>query len=435
VRAVTGSLALAAAAGPLDAVVTVPGSKSIANRALVCAALADGDSRLRGVPGGDDTVAMVRCLQALGVGASLDGDDAVVAGSGGRLADGPIVLDAALAGTTSRFVTALAALATGPVTVDGAPPLRRRPMAPLHDALAALGVGVRAGDGAGHLPVTITGPLTRGGRVTVPGDISSQYLTALMLIGPLLAGGMGVTLSTTLVSRPYLALTAQVMASFGMAGVVVDERRIVVPAGRYRGIDLDIEPDASSASYPLAMAAVVGGRMQVSGLRRGSAQGDVAFADLLGRMGCTVTDDEGGLVVERDPAIALRGIDVDMADISDLVPTVAAVAVTAASPTTISGVGFIRGKESDRLGDLAAELGRTGALVTVRPDGLRIDPRPGGVGELRGATLATHHDHRLAMAFGVLAAAVPGITVADPEVVSKSWPSFWAARAAVLSTS
>ncbi|MET0578285.1 MAG: 3-phosphoshikimate 1-carboxyvinyltransferase [Ilumatobacteraceae bacterium] len=426
---------MATATGPLDAVVTVPGSKSIANRALVCAALADGDSRLRGVPGGDDTVAMVRCLQALGVGVSLEADDAVVAGSGGRLADGPIDLDAALAGTTSRFVTALAALATGPVTVDGAPPLRRRPMGPLHDALTALGVGVRADDGAGRLPVTITGPLTRGGTVTVPGDISSQYLTALMLIGPRLEGGLHVRLSTTLVSRPYIELTAQVMASFGVDDVTVDAADIVVPAGRYLGTDLEIEPDASSASYPLAMAAVVGGSVRVSGLRRDSAQGDAAFADLLGRMGCTVTDRPDGLAVERDPAVALRGIDVDMADISDLVPTLAAVAVTAASPTTISGVGFIRGKESDRLGDLAAELGRTGALVTVEPDGLRVDPLPGGVADLHGATLATHHDHRLAMAFGVLATVVPGIAVADPDVVSKSWPSFWATRSALIDAS
>ncbi|MET0459364.1 MAG: 3-phosphoshikimate 1-carboxyvinyltransferase [Ilumatobacteraceae bacterium] len=426
---------LATATGPLDAVVTVPGSKSIANRALVCAALADGDSRLRGMPGGDDTVAMVRCLQALGVGVSMDGDDAAVAGTGGRLAEGPIELDAALAGTTSRFVTALAALASGPVTVDGAPPLRRRPMAPLHDALTALGVHVHTEDGSGRLPVTIRGPLTLGGAVAVPGDISSQYLTALMLIAPLLEGGLRLRLTTPLVSRPYVELTAGVMATFGVADVAVDAGAIIVPVGRYGGTDLDIEPDASSASYPLAMAAVTGGRVGVSGLHRGSSQGDAVFADLLGRMGCAVTDEPGGLVVERDPSIPLHGIDVDMADISDLVPTLAAVAVTASSPTTISGVGFIRGKESDRLGDLAAELGRTGALVTVEPDGLRVDPLPGGVADLHGATLATHHDHRLAMAFGVLATVVPGIAVADPDVVSKSWPSFWATRSALIDAS
>ena len=424
----TELLRLAPATRPLDAVVHVPGSKSIANRALVCAALAEGDSRLRGVPGGDDTVAMVRGLQALGVGLSLDGDEALVAGTGGRLGAGPITVDAGLAGTTSRFLTAVAALATGPVTVDGAPPLRTRPMGPLHDALTALGAAVHPGDGPGRLPVTITGPLGRGGAVTLRGDVSSQYLTALMMIGPLLDGGLRLHLSSALVSVPYVELTAHVMAAFGVGAVDVADAMIDVPSGRYRSTTLTVEPDASSASYPLAMAAVAGGRVQVPGLRRRSLQGDAEFADLLGQMGCSVDDDAAGIIVRRDPAVRLHGIDVDMADMSDLVPTLAAVAATAASPTTIRGVGFIRAKESDRLGDLAAELAKTGARVTVLHDGLRIAPAP----ELHEAVLATHHDHRLAMAFGVLGAAVPGIVVADPDVVSKSWPDFWTTRTAIL---
>ena len=370
----TELLRLATATGPLDAVVTVAGSKSIANRALVCAALADGESRLHHVPGGDDTVAMVRCLRALGAGVDVDGDEAWITGTGGRLAAGAIRLDAALAGTTSRFVTAVAALAPGPVTIDGAAPLRGRPMGPLHDALAALGAGVHPGDGPGRLPVTVTGPLARGGTVTLRGDVSSQYLTALMLIGPLLEGGLRLQLSTPLVSAPYVELTAHVMAAFGADAVDVGDGQIHVPAGGYQPAALTIEPDASSASYPLAMAAVAGGRVQVPGLRRDSAQGDAAFADLLAAMGCTVTDDEAGLVVERDAATPLHGIDVDMAGTSDLVPTLTAVAVTASSPTTITGVGFIRAKESDRLGDLATELAKTGARVAVLPR--RVAHRP-----------------------------------------------------------
>lgn len=416
---------LPTAAGPLDAVVTVPGSKSIANRALVCAALGERDSLLRGLPDGDDTLAMVECLRALGADISVDDGDATVAGTGGRLASGPIQLDARLAGTTSRFVTAVAALAGGPVTIDGAPPLRRRPMGALHDALASLGAVVH---GAGRLPATVTGPVTTGGTVTLRGDVSSQFLTALMLIGPLLDGGLRLHLSTALVSVPYVELTAGVMASFGVADVDVGAEEIGVPMGRYSGIEYAIEPDASSASYPLAMAAVAGGRVQVSGLRRRSMQGDIAFADILGAMGCTVSDHNDGLLVERDPAVPLRGVDVDMADTSDLVPTLAAVAVTASTPTTITGVGFITAKESDRLGDLATELSKTGARMTVRSDGLRIDP----VSMLHGASLATHHDHRLAMAFGVLGTVVAGIEVQDSDVVSKSWPDFWSVRAAVL---
>jgi 3-phosphoshikimate 1-carboxyvinyltransferase len=405
-------------------VVTVPGSKSIANRALVCAALADGTSALRGLPPGDDSQALVRCLAALGVEVTIEGDTATVGGTGGRLRSGPISLDAKLAGTTSRFVTAVAALADGPVTVDGAPALRRRPMGPLHDALSRLGAVVESDGG---LPVTVRGPLRAGGTVEVPGDVSSQFLTALMLIGPMLDGGVRLIPTTPLVSAPYLSITAEVMAAFGVAGVVVGEEHIDVPAGRYVASTLDIEPDASSASYPLAMAAVAGGRVEVTGLHRHSLQGDAAFVDLLAGMGCTVGDGRTGVSLERDSQVPLHGIDVDMSGTSDLVPTLAVVAATASTPTIIRGVGFIRRKESDRLGDLAVELGKTGSRVSVDADGLRIEP-----GALHGADLASHDDHRLAMAFGVLATVVEGISVDDPGVVSKSWPGYWAVRESII---
>ena len=414
---------LRAATGPLDATVEVPGSKSIANRALVCAALADGESELVGIPLGDDTRAMTECLTRLGVVVSAANDRALVTGTGGRLAAGAVRLDAGLAGTTSRFVTAMATLAPGPVTVDGDPPLRRRPMGPLHDALLALGADVRAQGGTGHLPVTVTGPLRHGGKVELSGDVSSQFLTALMLIGPLLEGGLEIALSTPLVSVPYVELTARVMAAFAVEGVDVGGDRVVVPAGRYRGAGFAIEPDASSASYPLAMAAVAGGRVRVPGLTVKSAQADVRFAGLLGAMGCRVGESSTALDVTRDPQSPLRGIDVDLRDNSDLVPTLAVVAATAATETRIRGVGFIRAKESDRLGDLAAELARTGATVGVEDDGLVIGP-----GRLHGARLDPHDDHRLAMAFGVLGTVVDGVEVTDPGVVSKSWPEFWTVR-------
>ena len=275
--------------------------------------------------------------------------------------------------------------------------------------------------------MTLRGPLRHGGTVDLPGDVSSQFLTALMLIGPLLEGGLRLHPTTPLVSAPYLAVTAEVMARFGVTGVSVGEDRVDVPEGRYTGAVVDIEPDASSASYPLAMAAVAGGRVEVTGLHRHSLQGDAVFVDLLAGMGCTVGDGRSGLAVERDPAVPLRGIDVDMAGISDLVPTLAVVAATASTTTTIAGVGFIREKESDRLGDLAAELAKAGAHVAVEADGLHIEP-----GDLHGASLATHDDHRLAMAFGVLATAVEGIAVDDPDVVRKSWPGFWSVRETII---
>jgi 3-phosphoshikimate 1-carboxyvinyltransferase len=401
----------------LDAFVDVPGSKSVANRALICAALADGVSTLHNLPDGDDTEAMLDCLARLGVEADRSGTSPVLHGTGGALPPGPIELPARLAGTTSRFVTALAALGVGPYVIDGGPPLRARPMAPLHLALAALGATV-ASKVSGHLPVTVRGPLTGGRAVEVPGDISSQFLTALMLIGPYIPGGLHVEVTAPLVSRPYLEITRSVMADFGHHDVALGDQLITVAAGQYIARDYTIEPDASSASYPLAAAAVCGGRVEVRNLTKASVQGDAAFCDVLARMGCTATRDGHATVIESGGH--LRGIDIDMVDLSDLVPTLAAVALFAETPTRVRGVGFIRAKESDRLGDLCAELRRLGARATETDDGLTIEPSP-----LHGATLSTHHDHRLAMAFGLVGLRVDGVQVDDADVVSKSWPGYW----------
>lgn len=417
--------------GPVIAEVRVPPSKSIGNRALICAALADGESEIIGIAPGDDTVAMIDCLQRLGIEitvAERDGTSvASVEGTGGQLRSGPIDLDAGLAGTTSRFVTALASLGSGPYTIDGHPPLRERPMAPLHDSLAALGVKVEAGQRWGHLPVTISGPPRGADAIVMPGDVSSQYVTALMLIGPYMPGGIKLGLSTRLVSRPYIDLTRTVMSAFGVGHVDVAARHVFVGLGEYEPTSFDVEPDASSASYPLGAAAMVGGAVKIAGLGSDSAQGDARFVELLTMMGCTTTVGNRDTVVMRRRDEPLRGIDVDMADMSDLVPTVAVLATRAVTPTRITGVGFIRRKESDRLADLAAELTSTGADVTVEDDGLLIRPTD----LLHPARLETHHDHRLAMAFGLLGLAVDGVEIVDPDVVAKSWPGFWDALAAI----
>ena len=404
---------------PLDAVVTVPGSKSIANRALVCAALAEGETTLRDVPDGDDTEAMLDCLRLLGLEVERGESTVVVAGGRSRFRKGPLTLPTRLAGTTSRFVTALAALGPGPYTIDGAPPLRRRPMAPLHEALASMGVTVQAREAQGHLPVTVHGPVDVSlDEVSLRGDISSQYLTALMLIAPYFPNGVRFVLTTPLVSRPYVRITAAVMASFGVPGVELGDRIITVPAGSYSARDYTVEPDASSASYPLAAAAICGGTVRVPGLTHQSLQGDAAFCHVLARMGCTVRQDETGTTVSRTGA--LKGIEIDMVDLSDLVPTLAAVGAFAEGATDVHGVGFIRNKESDRLTDLCSELRRAGIDATDNRDGLVVrQSRP------HTATLATHHDHRLAMAFALVGLGASGIIVEDPDVVSKSWPDFW----------
>jgi 3-phosphoshikimate 1-carboxyvinyltransferase len=406
---------------PVDAVVAVPGSKSIANRALVCAAQAPGTSELSNVPDGDDTAAMLAGLAAMGAAIVAESGRVRVGGIGDLHRIGNVDVHAALAGTTSRFLTALAALGHDPVTIDGSPALRRRPFGPLHDALVQLGVRVVPGESWGHLPVTIQGPPVAG-AVSIPGDVSSQYITALMLIGPSLPDGLRLELTSTLVSRPYVEMTAAVMEAFGIEGVDVGRTHVHVTPHRYATTRFDVEPDASSASYPLAVAAVRTGRVEIGGLGDRSLQGDARFADLLGAMGCTVERRADATIVSRTAGTNLRGIEVDMADVSDLVPTVAAVAMFADTPTRISGVGFIRGKESDRIGDLARELGALGGAVQETDDGLFVHPSRD---RLHGGLVATHHDHRLAMAFGVVGTVVAGIDVDDPDVVTKSWPGFW----------
>ena len=404
---------------PIDAVVEVPGSKSIANRALVCAALAEGESVLRGVPGGDDTEAMLDCLKVLGLDFEREDSDVRITGGLGSFRRGPLTLHCRLAGTTSRFITALAALGPGPYTIDGLPPLRARPMAPLHDAMVAMGVRVHSAEGHGTLPVSVHGPLDPSvDEVSLRGDISSQYLTALMLIAPYLPNGLRFVLTTPLVSRPYVHITAAVMASFGVPGVELGDRIITVPPGRYQPCDYTVEPDASSASYPLAAAAICGGTVRVPGLTAASVQGDAGFCHVLERMGCEVTqDDMGTTVTRRGP---LHGIEINMVDLSDLVPTLAAVAVFADGPVLIHGVGFIRNKESDRLSDLCNELRKAGIDATDDADGLVVRP-----GAPHTATLSTHHDHRLAMSFALVGLGASGIIIEDPDVVSKSWPHFW----------
>jgi len=255
----------------------------------------------------------------------------------------------------------------------------------------------------------------------MPGDVSSQYITAMMLIAPYVPGGLKLWLSTGLVSRPYLEITRTVMDAFGVSDVEIHDRHVSVGRGEYFPSEFRVEPDASSASYPLAAAAMVGGAVSVHGLGSSSTQGDARFVEVLESMGCLTTVGASDTVVMRRRDMPLRGIDIDMSDISDLVPTMAVVATQAVTPTRITGVGFIRAKESDRLGDLAHELRKTGAEVSVEEDGLLIQPTD----LLKGARLETHHDHRLAMAFGLLGLVVDGVEVADPEVVSKSWPSFW----------
>jgi 3-phosphoshikimate 1-carboxyvinyltransferase len=412
--------AVAIKSGALDAVATVPGSKSIAHRALVCAALARGDSTIKGLPDGDDTQAMLQALMMLGTSISLNGADARVEGSIDLECMDAITVDANLAGTTARFLTAIGALRRSPITVTGNASLRSRPMKDLHLALEQLGASVSWQNEKYCLPVTVQRGESYSHSVQVAADTSSQFVTSLMLIAPMFEHGLTIELTGDVISLPYIAMSASVMKSFGANVRISDNRIIVIDGGGYVGCQFAVEPDASSASYPLAAAAVLGGRVRVEGMRTDMLQGDGRFVDVLRRMGCDISEDNTGITVGRDANKSLQGVDIDMSEISDLVPTLAIVAMFAKTPTRIRNVGFIRNKESDRIGDLAREMRGLGANVVEYEDGLEISPQG-----LHGGTCDTHHDHRIAMAFGVAGLKLPGVIIDQPNVVSKSWPQFW----------
>ena len=399
--------------------VSVPGSKSIANRALICAALARSESVISNCAPGDDTEAMIDALQILGVGIERNADKVRVSGTLNLEATHELQLNAKLAGTTSRFLTALCSLRAGTTTIDGDATLRMRPMLDLHNALGDLGARVSPVNNDGYLPVRVCRGDQWQAKVAVSATMSSQFTSGLMMIAPQLPSGLEIVLSQEVVSRGYIEMTVGVMRAFGV-NTDFSGNQIWVSPGEYQGTNFTVEPDASSASYPLGAVAISGGSVTIEGLSRNSLQGDVEFVDLLARMGCDVSESHEGLQLSRQKERPLRGIEVDMSQISDCVPTLAVVAMFAETPTQISGVGFIRTKESDRIGDLIGELRKLGANISETHDGMVIAPA-----SLHGASLETHHDHRLAMAFALIQREVDGVVINNPEVVSKSWPNYF----------
>ncbi|MDP4980405.1 MAG: 3-phosphoshikimate 1-carboxyvinyltransferase [Ilumatobacteraceae bacterium] len=399
--------------------VSVPGSKSIANRALICAALARSESVISNCAPGDDTEAMIDALKILGVGIERNADKVRVSGTLNLEATHELQLNAKLAGTTSRFLTALCSLRAGTTTIDGDATLRMRPMLDLHNALGDLGARVSPVNNDGYLPVRVCRGDQWKAKVAVSATMSSQFTSGLMMIAPRLPSGLEIVLSQEVVSRGYIEMTVGVMRAFGV-NTDFSGNQIWVSPGEYQGTNFTVEPDASSASYPLGAVAISGGSVTIEGLSRNSLQGDVEFVDLLARMGCDVSESHEGLKLSRQKERPLRGIEVDMSQISDCVPTLAVVAMFAETPTQISGVGFIRTKESDRIGDLISELRKLGANISETHDGMVIAPA-----SLHGASLETHHDHRLAMAFALIQREVDGVVINNPEVVSKSWPNYF----------
>jgi 3-phosphoshikimate 1-carboxyvinyltransferase len=404
---------------PVTGRIRPPGSKSLTNRALVIAALADGTSELHGVLDSRDTQVMVESLRRLGLAVDQDLNRKTlrITGCAGRLPVREADLYLENSGTSIRFLAAMCALGEGRYRLDGNPRMRQRPIADLLAALNQLGAQTHCELGTECPPVIIEARGLAGGVATVETSVSSQFLSALLMAVPGARGPVEVRLSGTPVSEPYIDMTLGVMARFG---VVVDTSRAGsyrIQPEVYRGGVYQIEPDASAASYFFAAAAITGGEVTVDGLSQYALQGDVHFVDVLEKMGCQVTWGADSVTLRGGP---LRGIDVDMNAISDTAQTLACVAVFADGPTNIRHVDHMRLKETDRVAAVVTELRRLGQTVEERPDGMRIHPAT-----IHPATIETYDDHRMAMSFALIGLKTPGIRIANPECTAKTYPEYF----------
>ena len=401
---------------PIDAVVSVPGSKSLSNRALVVSSLAQGKSRLSNVLHSDDTRYMLSHLRTLGVALQTSEDQVEVEGRGGEFSPVQTSMFCGNAGTTVRFLTALCALVPGAQVVTGDERMQTRPIRDLVDALVALGVDIAAVTGCP--PVTARTGIVRGGAVRVRANLSSQYLSALLMVAPYAQQPVTLEVAGDLVSETYVELTLDVMAAFGVAVERPHPQRFQIPQQRYQGRHFAIEGDATSAGYWWALAALTASRVTVNNVQLSSHQGDLEFLHILERMGCTIIRQQG-VTVQGPDRLTSSGV-VDMNRLPDGVMTLAVLSALARGETRIVNVANLRIKESNRLAALVTELRRIGIAAEELPDGLRIQG-----GAPHGADIETYADHRMAMAFAILGARVPGIRIGTPECVSKSYPTFF----------
>jgi 3-phosphoshikimate 1-carboxyvinyltransferase len=405
----------------LRGVVDAPPSKSYTHRAFVLASLARGESRIRDYLSSGDTMATIEACRALGAGIRIEteGSEAVVEGTAGRLTTPSDVIDCENSGTTIRLITAVSAL-DGTVTLTGDPSLRKRPMQPLLEALGQLGVRAVSLGGGGRPPVRVHGGELRGGEARIRGDVSSQFISALLIVSPYAREEVRITITSPLKSRPYVDMTLEAMRRFGVEAENLGYEGFRVRSGCYRGTAYQVEGDYSNASYFLALAAMTRSEITIRNLSRDSLQGDRRILDYLEMMGAEVDRGENAVTVRGG---TLRGIKADLGDTPDLVPTIAALGCTARGETVIRNVEHARHKESDRIAACATEFRKLGARIRETRDGLIIRG-----GELKGAVVDSWGDHRLAMALTIAGMAASGETVIrGAEAVRISYPGFFEA--------
>jgi 3-phosphoshikimate 1-carboxyvinyltransferase len=409
-------------AGQVVATVAIPGSKSLTHRALIAAGLAEGKSSLHAFLRCEDTLHTAHALSELGVALALAEETAEVEGTGGTFPPASEEKEIFLgnSGTSFRLLLAVFALARGEFLLTGSPRMHERPVGELVAALNRMGVDASCPKREGFPPVSLRAAGLRGGRVEIAGSRSSQFISSLLLAGPLAEKGIEIEVTGNLVSKPYVDLTVEVMDRFGVSLVRDGYRRFVVPGGqKYQARELTIEGDVSSASYFWAAAAVTGGTVATTNVYpHTTRQGDIGFLSILEHMGCGIERAADRVVVRGGK---LRGVEVDMGNMPDMVPTLAAIAAFADGATLIRNVAHLRHKESDRLRAVTLEWRRLGVLVDEREDGLVVH----GGGRFSGAVVDPHDDHRLAMALAVLGLRTPGVRLKNEQCVSKSFPRFW----------
>lgn len=405
---------------PLSATIRVPGSKSLTNRALLIASLASGTTRLTNALFSDDPRYFAKALQTLGFDVQLDeaNREMTITGRGGKIPAKHAELFIGNAGTAARFLSAFLALGHGQYILDGDSRMRERPIQDLIDALNQLGVELHATNNCP--PVGIFAKGLPGGKVKIAGNISSQFLSALLMVAPYASSPIEIEVTTELNSKPYVDMTVAIMQDFG---VQVErqgyEHFIVHPTSYVPITNYQIESDASAASYFFAAPAICSGTVRVENISRESQQGDIAFLDILQQMGCKV--EEGNNFIGVTGAQSINGVDVDMRDTPDTAQTLAAIAPFASSPTRIRGIASARVKETDRIHATSTELARLGVRVEEYDDGMTIYP----CDKIQSATIQTYNDHRMAMAFSLIGLRVPGITIENPSCVSKTFPNFF----------
>jgi 3-phosphoshikimate 1-carboxyvinyltransferase len=403
---------------PVQASVAVPGSKSVTHRVLIAAALSDGPCRIENALASEDTGLTRQALERWGVRIEPEGEGLRVFGTGGDLAASPDPILLGNSGTSMRLLTAVAALARGRTVLSGTARLQARPIQDLLDGLAQVGVAARSLAGNGCPPVAIDGGGIAGGRASLNCSLSSQFLSALLLIGPYTHNGLEIHVTRGPVSRPYIDITLDTMRDFGVEAERDGYSWFKVGGGGgYRAGDHRVEPDCSQAGYFWGAAAVTGSTICVRGTRRNSRQGDIRILEIFERMGCRVESRPEGVAVAGGP---LKAVEVDMGDIPDVVPTVAVTAAFARGRTLIRNVAHLKEKESDRLAAVSTGLNRMGIDAGCDGESLWVEG-----GSPQPAAIDCRDDHRIAMSFAVAGLKAAGIIILDETCVRKSFPGFW----------